>query len=348
MICPNCGTTVPDGTLRCPACHAEIDRTVMMPRLEGTWCESCGARIPEGADVCPSCGMPVAHVDHRPAGVRAGEVGGVASPSGEPVERANPNDTAENVVLETEDTHTMARIESAIPSAPGSGQESLRERLPRARVLVVALVAAVVLVSGTVLYITHPWDPNAFSTRAETPADTSTAGFPGTVDRLQGQDQTGQADEGEVLTADEATFSRLSDYWGQLGELSAKVDENDQTFRRVYVDGTDAERQQGKAEADQLKLDISNLLSEIGEVDVTSGTYADAKDAVTTVGNYLRNRMDAISSGWDKAVSFDNPSEHAEEIASTVISSDGQQSKADAFKDLFEEGYQAAKPQGAS
>lgn len=339
---------MPDGTLRCPACHAELDQTVAMPRLEGTWCESCGARIPDGADVCPECGMPVERGGHRQEGARASEVGGVARP--QPLsdgERKDPNDTCENPVLETEDTRTMARLESAIPSEPDGSAESAHDRFPRARVLVVALVAALVVVGGAVLYITHPWDPAAFDTRAKTAADTSTAGFPGTVDRLQGQDQSTGTGSGDVQSGDEATYSKLADYWSQLGELAAKVDANDETFRQVYVDGTGEDRQKGKAEADQLKLDISNLLSEIDEVDVTSGTYGDAKDSLTTVGNYLRNRMDALSAAWDKDVSFSNPKNHADEIASTVISTSGSQSKADAFKDLFDQGYQAAKPQQA-
>lgn len=59
MICPYCGTHIDDASLICPACHAELQKTVMMPRLEATYCKSCGALVPKGQVRCPSCGLPV-------------------------------------------------------------------------------------------------------------------------------------------------------------------------------------------------------------------------------------------------------------------------------------------------
>ena len=65
MICPNCSANVPDDSLRCPACRADLGQTVVIPKLEGRWCESCGSLIPDGAETCPNCGFLLRSEERR-------------------------------------------------------------------------------------------------------------------------------------------------------------------------------------------------------------------------------------------------------------------------------------------
>lgn len=331
MICPNCGSNVPDGSAVCPACRADLGMTVSMPRQEGRWCPNCGALVGEGDEVCPSCGMP-----QEPAcgdGARAAdgcvprEACGEESPLGE--------------------THSIPRIESAIPSEEELALPSAQmDRLPRLRVLVLAVACALVVVGGGVVLITHPWDPAANDIRAKEDADTSMAGFPGLVKQLQGQDAGSGSASDAIESGDERTLRLLGDVWGQLGELSERLDQSQDELVSGYASSSSDELLAGKARADQLSIDISNLISSLSEIDVTSGTYAEDKQNLTTLGNWLRNRMDAVSAGWAKAVSFQDPSQHADEILSTVSADGG--SPAESFKALFDQGYAQWEPKERS
>ena len=55
------------------------------------------------------------------------------------------------------------------------------------------------------------------------------------------------------------------------------------------------------SECEELSYDVSNLISDIQSVDVTSGTYAEDVEHLVTLGNWLRNRVDALNSAWNSA-----------------------------------------------
>ena len=52
VLCPGCGTDVPEGIKFCPNCGALVKNPVAGPTL----CVGCGAEIPEGTKFCPNCG----------------------------------------------------------------------------------------------------------------------------------------------------------------------------------------------------------------------------------------------------------------------------------------------------
>ena len=81
MVCPYCGTHIDDGAQVCPACHAELDLTQVMSRIDVSYCANCGAMLPAGADACPACGMPVA------AGQPVSDPFGIAAEKGLEAER---------------------------------------------------------------------------------------------------------------------------------------------------------------------------------------------------------------------------------------------------------------------
>lgn len=317
MICPSCGSNIPDGSEVCPACHADLAVTRVMPRLTGTFCPTCGALVPAGSACCPKCGMPVG-TDAR-------------TPSREVREPSDPGRT-----------NTLPRIESAIPSEPSaSGDAYPDDRLPRTKVIVTATLASLLVVGGAALAITHPWDPSATDMRATTPADTSQAGFPGTVSALRGQDS--QTVSQTVVSGDDATLAALEQAWASLGDLSGRTDENERSFKDKAVSGSSSERSAGKAQAQQIAIEVSNLLDQIGEIDVTSGTYTDQRQNLVTLGNWLRNRLDALVAGWTRSAASDDPATEADRIEQPVESQRQANGKT-SYANLFADSYDSFKP----
>lgn len=322
MICPNCSSNIPDGSLTCPACRAALDNTMQMPSIGGCWCERCGSLIPDGSPTCPGCGLPNPEYVEPAATDDGGEA------------RAVDGDDP----LEADQTNSMPRIESAIPSESDEGATVIRDRLPRMRVIVGSLLIGVLAMSAIVVTITHPWDPNAFDTKAKTEADTSMAGFPGHVSELQGQDGTGSGQSGEVRSGDEVTFEKLVDIHSELGELATLADENEALFERIAITGSESDRSDGKSDADALAIQISNLIDRIDAVDVTSGIYADDAANLKTLGNWLRNRTDALCEAWALDVSSGDPSSSRDAIDAVLHTPDGT-SVTKSFKALFDQNY---------
>jgi RNA polymerase subunit RPABC4/transcription elongation factor Spt4 len=331
VICPHCNSVVDDNALVCPACHADLDGTASIPKLANDYCPSCGALVPEDASACPKCGMP--HVPREPLeNPRRQLAMSIPDPANE--EDGLGRDVSADV------TNALPRIESAIPSEEDVKNDVRREKPLRMRVIVVAVVASALLVTGTVLAITHPWDPNALNQRATEDADTSLAGFPGTVDKLSGQDSTGE-DDTEILTADEYTYNLLNGYHEDLGSLYDRVQASEERLRTDGITSDEAERQAGKAECDAIAIDVSNLITKIQSVDVTSGTYATSLSELVTMANYLRNEVDACVESWNLDVESADPAAEKGAILKAVRGSGA--SNATLFKNAWDS-YTLADP----
>ncbi len=327
MKCPACGSEVADNLEVCPACHASLAMTRVMPKLTGTWCSSCGALIPAGSEVCPKCGLPA------------------STPSTTAAENELRQRKSEERRLEAERTNAMPRIESAIPSEPDPSSESAygRERLPHTRVFALAAVASLLIVGGASLAITHPWDPSLNDTKATMPADTSQAGFPGTVNKLSGQDKSGTGAI-SVQSADEATYSALLSAYEQLGDISSRADELDSLLDSTGVSGSKSERADAQSQAEQLSLDASNLVTTIQNIDVdTTGTYSDQKTNVSTLASWLRNRVEAIAKAWKLSEESSDPSSDSSKIMAPMAGN-RESDSSDAYVNLFKKNYEAWKP----
>lgn len=335
MICPTCKTHIPDGSLVCPACHARVSVTVAMPQLLGRWCPSCGVALDWDDEVCPSCGLPV----ERAWGSQYDET---TSAGPETPVFPEADEDAAGSFSEFEDTHALPRIESAIPAErdPDSKVEA-QEVMPQSRSLVLASVASALLVCGIALAITHPWNPDAFSIRATKEKDTSMAGFPGTVETLTGQDSNGPAVE--VLSGDDATYQQLVEIYEKLGSYAGRADESEELFGEVAFGSNLTERTRGKREAEALAIDVSNLIGRLEQVDVTSGTYADAAEHLSTLGNWLRNRVDTLVAAWAADVDATDPAAEQERLTGLLMANAGTDGQ-DAFKTLFSDNYDAWKP----
>lgn len=306
MKCPHCGTHVADGTAVCPACHASLEATAVLPRLQGSYCPSCGAMIPEGAESCPKCGMLVSPAPQR----------------GKKKERrASPE----------QETGQLPRIEPALPAEQDLKDPYLHEQPIRMRSVVLAAIACILVVGGAVLLITHPWDPQAFSIKPTEPADTSQAGSVAAVETLSGQDTRSSTDD--VKSGDETTYEALKADYQALGEYSEALDDSVDQLESTGISGDSSEREARRTEAAELAVKISNTIANIEAVDVTSGTYADARSELLKIGNYLRNRSDIVSSAWTQAASSSDPEAEKSQILQSV------RGEGSSYGSLFKEGY---------
>lgn len=297
--------------------------------LEGTYCPACGALVPDGSASCPSCGTPVVA---RPAA------------SQPPAWAEDLPEVEEGHGAPSDETTVIPRIMSAI-SAEGERREDViaAQAVPRPFPLFLVAILALLVVGGSVLAVTHPWNTEAYDQRATTERDTSHAGFPGFIETLSGQDST-PSDTQEVISGDEATYEQLHSIYARLGELADSVDDNVRTFKQVATSGSRDERQAGRDDAYAIAIEASNLLAELDQVDVSSGTYEEAASNISTLGNWLRNRADTLTSAWDVSLAYDNPSEASGEIMAALAVDDNSLGR-NAYMSLFHDRYAGWEPQ---
>ena len=305
-----------------------------MPVLRGRWCPSCGSAVGWHDEVCSNCGMPLDEEWAKPAHVTA--------------DASTQNVAGEGLVQgevgESPEAQEAPRIESAIPAEddPTSKVAAL-EVIPRTSRFLVAAVASIIFVCGIALVLTHPWNIDAYSIKATKEKDTSMAGFPGTVESLSGQDSV-EGESVEILNEDDALYADLTEAYEKLGRYAGRADESERLFGEVAFGSDTDERTRGKREAEALAIDVSNVIASLGELGTTSTLYAEDIDHLMTLGNWLRNRTDALLAAWVADVESENPTEDREQIMSLLQNEDGKEGT-NAYKKLFDESYEGWKPE---
>lgn len=311
MVCPFCKTHVSDTALICPACHADLSRTGSFKRLPDDYCPACGALIAPGEEICHACGLPlqpaqeVLQPEPEPEPepeIAAGEQQeeALAAALRGPENRRDLDLPELEVELEPEDpisaaeTAAIPKLESAIPAEGEFRDEAvLRRRNPSTGSILLIAALSLAIVGGFLLYIGHPWDPGMGVEHNTVERDTSMAGFPGELEALSGQDSSA-AKPAEVVSGDQASHDELVSIHSSLVEAAANLDACAEDFERAYSAG-DAD---ARARADALAIEISNLIAKAEMVDTSSGTYAESVDELVKLGNWLRNRSDALSRAW--------------------------------------------------
>lgn len=289
--------------------------------------------MPSGARECPKCGMPLPSAAQPPRHLAVRDLK-LPKIEDEPKVEAAPDPDATTV--------TVPRIESAIPSEPNpSSPSAARDRIPHAKVFLVAALVAVAVIGGASLVITHPWDPAAYMGAPTQDADLSKVGYPGSVESLSGQDKDAAQDSGVAGDdSQDSTLTSLQADYESLKVLADRIDENWSTFQAKATTGTLGERRAGRAEAQSIALDVSNLIEDVSSLDDGAGIYAEDKEHLVTLGNWLRNRVDALTKGWEASASATDLSADARTIRSYVPSGTND------YKTLFDQNYEAWAPGG--
>ncbi len=317
QACLNCGRSLPDGTVVCPYCHAMTEVTQKISLGDLTWCPACGALVPPEEVACPKCGR-IVREQEPPRPVRE-------------LDLPEIGETEEDAAR----TGVMTRIESAIPPVVDESSPSARrDRMPRPRAFAFAALFAVAIVGGAALLITHPWDPTASITRASEPADTSMSGFPGLVESLTGQDRDTEEPDEQGSPSSEESLAQLHE---TLGSLADKVDESEDALRNACSDGDGSSLDGGLEDAQSTSIAVSNAIATIGQIDDADGERAETIDHLLTLGNWLRNRCDALTDAWDIAENASDLSAASGQVISRLDS-------ATDYRMLFEQNYDAWAP----
>lgn len=334
MICPNCGTHIADDALICPACHFDLGMTTKIPKLEGRWCPRCGALVPQGAAACPSCGTPLEPLEPR-------------VPAHVVTEMLERKEEEREEAISAEETRAMPRIESAVPAGPDPYEEAgEHEHMPRMREVLLVAFMALLIVGGTVLMITHPWDPEAYSIKAKKPADTSEAGYPGSLESLKGQDTGANAVSGDdVVSGDQISYEQLSQIYEELGTIEGKLSQSEKSLRSTGLQGTAEQRAAAQKAQGKTSVELSNLIAKIGTVDVTSGTYEGAAKNLSTLGSWLRNWSDALGEGWERSAAAGDPAGEADHILEPLTQAADPNTGRNAYQVYFDQNYEGWAPQ---
>lgn len=343
MICPSCGTHIPDGSAVCPACHARLDSRATGDDAEPIYCKNCGALVSPDDEYCPKCGMPLpkrASAPSRSAILSERLADPAVTGSHEPLKQEDEGDDDD-----LSSTHVIPRIESALPPDPASeeAEEDSESLSKHSRSIVIIAILALVVVGGITLVITHPWDPDAYSIKATTAADTSKAGFPGTISELKGQDKSATEDSSTAISGDEATYEQLHADWEALGEYADQLDEAENDFEDVAFSGTAEERQAAADDVESISISISNTIDDISSADVSSGTYSDTQVNLMKLGNWLRNRADNLTDAWNAALSYDDPASKKDTIMS-ILEDQQDDDGTNTYAAMFEENYSDFEP----
>ena len=254
-----------------------------------------------------------------------------------PADNADPDTTS---AFASVSRRPAPRFESAIPSEPSKENLPEAEGIPRTRVILLSALLVTTLVVAAIFVITHPWDPQATDNRAKVEAPVSSTPTTTPVTHLTGQDTSAN----QQNTSSDAVFDALDSDYQKLGDLSKRLDDNEKAFDQLAITGSDQERADAQQEAEQISLDISNVISDLSSLDDSNGNYRQTIENLTKLGNWLRNRSDALSEGWKRSVASNNPSQDKDNILAPVDNI-RDSSGSSSYQKLFDENYVNWKPQ---
>ncbi len=256
---------------------------------------------------------------------------------GMPIEGAFDDDDESEASDGSNDEGGAQPLLSAIPEAPTDGADvSLEVNKPaRRRLVLVSLLAAVVLVGGTTLFITRPWDPHAYSMRATEEADTSMAGFPGTKPYLVSQDRLGERIVEEQALDERKHVVAYEDALGKWGVASRA------SFHRLddcLYEGIKALYEDGLNEARELYSDMRSRTDELRSLVAVDEAMATKRDHLLVMGSYLEEELDVLVKAWQAAAAAQTASDASTNVR-TVMARPHDGHTLDEWHKLFVNAY---------
>ena len=117
------------------------------------------------------------------------------------------------------------------------------------------------------------------------------------------------------------------------------VDASERLLRSdgVLSSTSSEDRAAGLEAARGISIEVSNLINDIGALDDGSEEVSEAVDHLETLGNWLRNRCDALTEAWQISADSSDPSADAEAITRAMAAGS-------AFQRLFSQNYDAWDP----
>ena len=208
-------------------------------------------------------------------------------------EIATPSEKAKDALVRVEPTELV----SAIPPEPvsGSDPEEVDQGSSRGGIMIVSVAAAVALMGGLILFVAKPWAPDSPVTHATEDADTSMAGFPGTVQYLRGQDLLVNDDGKEYAPRAEKLVKAYRSQLGSISEAAGAVEQELQEF----VDGKKTDgAQSSQTRALRLRTDLVKLADRVMLLTLNDKEVAKERAKLAVLTRYLANELEVLDECW--------------------------------------------------
>ena len=208
-------------------------------------------------------------------------------------EIATSNEHAKDALVRVE----APELVSAIPPEPVSGSDPEEEEQGSSRngIMIASVAVAVVLMGGLTLFVAKPWAPDPPATHVTEDADTSMAGFPGTVQYLRGQDLLVNDDGKEYAPRAEKLVKAFRSQLGSISEAAGALEHELQEF----VDGkkTDGVRA-SQARALRLRSDLVKLADRVMLLTLNDKEVAKQRARLAVLTRYLANELEVLDECW--------------------------------------------------
>ena len=195
---------------------------------------------------------------------------------------------------------------------------------------VVALVSAVLFVGGTTLYITRPWDPNAYAIHSFVDADTSMEGYPGVLTHLSGQDSVEAAEQQAYV---DGAAGSLDTFEQQMGERAGEAD-SILSQLEAYLAGSDVDLSSLATSTHALKDAFASEVAAMEALDLDGTELASRKQSLAMLAGYLTSEISMIDAAATDA-SHEHDRSLAVAAARSALAGGAGDSSAQAWRDLY-------------
>lgn len=280
-------------------------------RKNHTYCPSCGRIIEESVETCPYCGMWIEH--EKPADLGA------------------PPDNPQNT------TNSIPRLNSSLPSEEEVKASRVRDNTLHVKYIVVAVIACVVLVCGSILLIFHPWNPNSNSFRDPNAQETAQDGSLNALDSLSAQDSN-SAENNAQSSADSAQdselYSSLRDAYRQMAEAKSKLEQSLVTLNNS-LSQTKAKKQEGLSTNNEIETSVEALVSRLDDIAAENTKYEASLNSLKTAADSLKAYSDALQAAWVSLVALDGQPGSIDQVEKSVAKT------VEPSKSAFEKSFKA-------
>lgn len=225
---------------------------------------------------------------------------------------------------------------SAIPPAPTGNEQVLpSERKKRFRLIIASSIAALILVTGTTLFITRPWDPYAYVTHAMEDADTSMEGSLEHMTHLRSQDFAKDAERKEYMWYVQKSLDIFD--W-QMGAVAQSADGSESVLMAYVKTGAASGLTGNLALARTLQEQLKEKTEAVRALKPTNDEQQEQLDYLLLLATYLQGEMDALVQVWTSVEQAPNPTEGMT-AARVAIGTKVDGNTLEQWHDLFRNAY---------
>ncbi|MDO4537594.1 MAG: hypothetical protein Q4B54_05480 [Coriobacteriales bacterium] len=242
-----------------------------------------------------------------------------------------------SIVAENKSSVEDTGLISAIPDAPLNGEEESNNKdlHSNLRQILIASFAAIALVGGTALYITRPWNPNAYVIHATQDADRSAEGNVAPVSHLSSQDTSENKKQQENA---QAAANALEAYKVDLASYSQRADELRERLNKQLMNNDAAMGEQGEREASSLRDEFAARTAEMQGMELYSEELTSKREKLTLLAGYLQGKLNVLADAWTTSVRLSGTLEWDGSVRSVLAGASSEYSYQE-WHDLFTNAY---------